>query len=36
MSVGKVNDQPFPVRLTKIADWKSRSEYMLHKNFEKP
>ena len=34
-SVSTVNDQLFPVELREIADWKSRSEYMLSSNFGK-
>ena len=34
-SVSSVNDRLFPVELTKIADWRSMSEYMLQSNFEK-
>ena len=34
-SVSKVNYWLFPVKLTEIADWKSRSEEMLRLNFEK-
>ena len=29
-SVSKVDDQLFKVKLMEIANWKSRSEYMLH------
>ena len=35
-SVSSVNDRLFPVEFTKIADWKSMSEYMLRSNFGKP
>ena len=34
-SVSSVNDRLFPVELTEIADWKSKSEYMLHSNYGK-
>ena len=34
-SVNKENDRLFPVELTEIAYRKSRSEYMLHSDFEK-
>ena len=32
-SSSTVNDRLFPVELTKIADWRFVSEYMLHSNF---
>ena len=31
-SVSTVNDRLFPVKLMEIADWTSRSEYILHSN----
>ena len=31
-SVSTVNDRPFPIELTEIADWTSMSEYRLHSN----